>query len=326
MTLDAAHPDTLPVHYTGPYSLMEIPPRCRKPRPVRHEADFTLPVRSATGRQAPVAMTYTTASGRAVTLRFFDGHLYRTVTHRTWPPTANGVPSPSLEVATEYGSDRFPAEAGLITHEWPTVDSLEEVVAQHATHLAAFLVVDGVLWERANEPRYVVVGAPHPTRWSGARGTWVEITVTDTDNAHDDPRHIFRADDHAAALADALEMARELGVDDDKIAELAGETPRITVHLPDSVRLVIPEQEREDLSALRDDLGQALRDAERALRSVDRRYADAERDHMYAEEFAVAWQRLTSLHEQILSLTDDVVGAHAVRRPYLCNDVAEPTV
>ena len=314
MTLDSAHPDTLPVRYTGAYALMEIPPRCRKPRPVRYEADFTLPVRAVTGLQAPVAMTYTTATDRAMDLRFFDGRLYRTVIHKTWPTTPEGVRSAPVEVATEYGSDGFPAETGLITHAWGTVKSLEEVVAEHATHLANFLVVDGVLWERAAEPRYVVGVAL--LRWSSARGPWVAITATDTDNVNDDPRHIFRADDHAAALADALEMARKLGVDDDKIAELTGEAPRITVYLPDSVQLVIPEQEHEDLSALRDDLGQALREADRTLRSVDRRYPDPV-DHKYGKEFAVAWEKLLSVHQQIRTLTDDVVGADAVRRPYM---------
>jgi hypothetical protein len=329
MTLDAAHPDTLPVHYTGAYSLMEIPPRCRNPRPVRYQADFTLPVRSVTGRQAPVAMTYTTATGRdtspATVLRFFDGHLYSTVTHTTWPRTPEGVREAPVEVATEYGSDNFPAKASLITRDWGTVDSLEEVTAFHARHLARFLVIDGVIWERANEPRYVVVAAPYPQRWDKTRGPWIEITVTDTDNAHDNPRHIFRADQHAAALAAALEMARELGAADDRLAELTSAAPKIAVHLPEAVQLVVPAQEHKELSKLREGLQSALREADRALTAVDRLYADPERDPARAEEFGVAWEKLTSLHEQILTLTDDVVGVDAVRRPYMRNDAAERT-
>lgn len=313
MTLISADISTLPVRFTGTYRLMEVPPRCRKPRPVPHEADFTLPVRSVTDEQAPIAITYATGRDQALVLRFFDLQLYQQVTHH--PPQA-WAGERRAPVATEYGSAGFPAQAALRTYTWSTVDSLEAVRAEHAKYLAGYLVVDGLVWELAREPRYVVSGSRHRSQWDRPRAPWVDLSATDTDSA-DEPRHIFRADQHAAALADALAMARSLGVDEARIAELTARAPQITVHVPAAVQLVIPEQEHEDLSGLRAGLRHALYDAHAALTAVDSQYPDPEKNAKRAREFAEAWEKLTDLHGQILALTVDVVGERAVRRPFL---------
>lgn len=318
MTLTPADISTLPVRFTGTYRLMEIPPRCRKPRPVPHEADFTLPVRSATDEQAPIAITYPTGFDTAAVLRFFDHQLYQQATHH--PPTAWSGER-RTPVATEYGSAGFPAEAALHT-TWGTVDSLDAVKAQHAEYLARYLVVDGLVWERATEPRYVVSGSRHRSHWDRPWAPWIDLSTTTTDTA-DDPRHIFRADQHTAALADALAMARSLGVDEARTAELAAQAPQITVHVPAAVQLVIPEQEHGDLPGLRTELRHALYNAQTALIGVNQ-YADPEKNARHAREFAEAWERATDLHGQIRALTDDVVGVDAVRRPYTPDEV-EPS-
>lgn len=140
---------TLTVTYT--YESWEIPPRARKPRPVRREATITVDVPTVTADQAPVVMRVPESAWskdpRMAELRGYAGRLFQPLTAEHvfdhWPLEAPSVAA---------GSHLFPLERRSDHGSRSQATAEAEVRAE----LGKFLVVDGMVWLETDEPAYEI--------------------------------------------------------------------------------------------------------------------------------------------------------------------------
>lgn len=212
--------DTTALTVTYTYESWEIPPRCRKARAVVREATVTIDIPTVTSAQAPVVMRVPTstwgADARMAELRGFDGHLFEPMTTErvfdTWP-----LEAPSVQA----GSDQFPLQQRADYAHAPQVTGEARV----REGFSGYLIVDGMVWVRSDEPVYEVsttgLGDDHG-------GTHLDIRRWTHDELMTHP-----ATDRDAAVAHALEVASARG---NTRTQWIVETNRIEVLDPAYVR------------------------------------------------------------------------------------------
>lgn len=241
---------TFAITVTGSYTRNEIPPRCRKARPVAHDTTTTVTVDTVPSEEAPIAfriagLTEPDGPEPPVSeIRTHNGKLYEPFT-----PT-RGTEDPAIP-----GSPRFPSD--LIIHpRGQDPSSAEEYAYAVQTEFAAFLIIDGTVWEEVPEPGYLVV----TFGLGGINGSTGLMVSSRTDHGT-----LFRADEFEAARDYAAEVSRERGDREDRYTPEAAESYRaITVVIPEAVTLVtVPPAPREvrdlrfDYSIARDRLSSA---------------------------------------------------------------------
>ena len=188
------------IEYYHPY----IPYRCRKTRYEEREETINVPVRMITSEEAPIAFRLTDyghTSDQQDIIRCYKKKLYKQVRlHRV--QSCNGKnryqPIPSEEV---YRC--------LWRSPWtynPEKRNREFCIKFYKEQAADYLIIDGYVWERAGEPRYVIntfgLGHNH-----GGTGMFVEEWY----NPNISNKNYFSALDGDKAVAYANEVAARRG-------------------------------------------------------------------------------------------------------------------
>lgn len=249
---------TVTVH--GSYIRDEVPPRCRKPRPVRHETTASATIAEVNTDDAPVALRVH-RTNNASEIRTHHGRLY-----------APYLPIRRQQDPTIPGDAQFPAELteehSLIRGPACTADSAEGFADAVNDCFARFLIIDGTVWVETPEPGYLVdtfgLGGNH-----GGTGL---MPSTRRDHGT-----LFRADEFDAALAHAVDVAAERG-DTQYVARFT-ENPEdhrtIEVLIPEAIKLVTIPATPKPVRDLRFDYD-----------SARRRLDDAKTPQEEAEAFA----------------------------------------
>lgn len=180
-------PFAVTVH--GTYTRSEVPPRCRKPRPVLYDTTATVTVESVSSSAAPVALRVTELRDeeRAPSeIRTYQGRLY--APHESYY---------RQEGPTVPGDSRFPSE--VTTHRYDHASSSEEFLSAIIDAYKPFLIIDGIVWAETSEPGYLVA----TFGIGGVNGT-TSLMVSD----RTDYGTLFRADEFEAARAHAVEVSQ----------------------------------------------------------------------------------------------------------------------
>lgn len=223
------------VSLTGTYTRDEIPPRCRKPRPVTHETSTQVEIPMVSSDDAPVAFRIRGLEDRIKEIRTHDGRLfapYLPEAHQTGP--------------SRPGSAHFPqvidTEQGNLHQIIRDADSDEDFRQQAQKHYHRFLIIDGTVWREASEPGYSVTTFGLGNNHGGTS------LMVDTSRGM-----VFRADEFDAALAYAIQVAAERG-DTEYVSRFKGNPERyrdIEVLIPEAVTLVTPAPVSKEVRNLR---------------------------------------------------------------------------
>lgn len=274
-----AEPKFFVVTVHGAFEREEVPPRCRKPRPVQYEASTKVALPCITSDEAPVAFRVHSTLERTQDVRTYRGQLFLADAVRV-----AGEP----DVPRVAGSGDFPAERAAFATV--PAKSEEEFAERERRVLAEFLVVDGEVWHRIGEPRYEVC-----TFGLGSNHGGTAIMATFGDNANIAPQSYFRADDFKGAREYATRVALQRG-DNESVARFRA---LIEVLDPGAVRLVADPPAPEGITNLRIEYGNATRELARA-------------DGPHAEE--KAFEKVDRLRLQITDAGYSPVEANI--RPY----------
>lgn len=228
------------ISLTGTYTRDEIPPRCRKPRPVTYETSAQVEVPMVSSDDAPVAFRIRDVEDRIKEIRTHDGRLF-----------APYLPHAHQEEPSLPGSVHFPqdvdTERSNLRHVTFNVDSDEAYYQQAQEHYRQFLIIDGIVWVETGEPSYSVdtfgMGHNH-----GGTGLMVNAGAAGRRSGK-----TFRADEFEAALAHAIQVATGRG-DTKDVARFERDPEdfrRIEILLPEAVTLVTPPPVPKEVRDLR---------------------------------------------------------------------------
>ncbi|HEX9227910.1 MAG TPA: hypothetical protein VF885_15005 [Arthrobacter sp.] len=204
-----------------------VPPRCRKPRPVKEDFTHEFRIPCVSSDEAPVVALvpddrgyYGSPSGEEAPIRAHDGKLYaaemRGRTH------------------VMAGSDAFRATA---THEsWHAWD--DQAITDAGKAFMGILIIDRQVWKTITEPSYAIVtmglGGNHG-------GTYLEI-----DYQGRYPRQ-FPLTDYDNAVEAAVAFATKRG--DTNTIGIIRNTPRATILDPAAFKIPTEAQSRADAEA-----------------------------------------------------------------------------
>lgn len=181
------------ISLTGTYTRDEIPPRCRKPRPVTHETSAQVEVPMVTSDEAPVAFRIREIEDRVKEIRTFDGRLF-----------APYLPWSRQEEPSLPGSLHFPQDVNTERDRpFRSGESDEDYYRNAEAYYRQFVIIDGVVWRETSEPGYHV----STLGLGGLNGSSTSLGVS----TRKDHGTLFRADEFEAALAWAREVANERG-------------------------------------------------------------------------------------------------------------------
>lgn len=238
------------LNITGTYTREEIPPRCRKPRPVTYDASAQIEIQALTQDQAPVAFRIKALRGHE---DFEATNDIRTASGRLYAPY---LPYSRQTEPTIPGDSNFPQNVEANRWDYSNTDSQEAFTQKVEEHYNAYVIIDGAVWVETREPYYTVAtfgfGNNH-----GGTGLMVSGNSGNT----------FRADEYADALACAIETARDRGDTKDvaRFTNRPEEYRAIEVLIPDAVTLVTVSPAPKEVRDLRFDYEYArghLKDAE----------------------------------------------------------------
>lgn len=245
--------NTYIVNVTGTYTRDEIPPRCRKPRPVTHEASAQVDIPMVTSDDAPVAFRVHGVEDHAKEIRTFKGHLFSPYLphYRQNEPTLPGSIYFPQDVNTEH-------EHTVRYNLGYDIDSEKAFRDAAATYYRRFLIVDGIVWTTTKEPCYEVA-----TFGMGRNHGGTSLMVGTVSRGG----YVFRADEFEMARAHAIEVAEQRGdsLSIPRMREDDGE--RIEVLLSEAVTVVPTHPAPLEVRRLRSEYGAAvarLRDAHNA--------------------------------------------------------------
>lgn len=243
--------DPFIVTITGGYTVDEIPPRCRKPRPVFHEATATVAIPCVDAAAAPVAFRCHELDDKVKEVRLFNGSLY----------VADNY---SKESVIRPGSPDFPA-TGEVRHDrrvWnSSCGSADEFQTSVESRLGGFLIIDDQVWTRTGEPRFVV-----NTYGLGGNHGGTGLSHTYSDNSNVAASSYFRADEFETALSYAVDVANRRGDTRDvaRFTNSPDDYRTIEVLIPDAVTLITYTPTPDWVGALRWDYHAAIRELREA--------------------------------------------------------------
>lgn len=220
------------------YSAQEVPPRCRKVRSVVKEGKTTIEIREIKSVDAPVAIRakgvirFDASRPYVIDYRWFDGALWTAMSCINAEPNsldANQNPEPYSrfpdvldirhERALEFGyywfSDR-PSE--------------QDVLADISSMASSNLLIDGVPYRLAGEPRYVVM-----TFGLGHNHGGTACMVDSGYNSNIPHSRYFSLLNRSKALVLATQIASERG--DTKSLPMTVNGPAIEVLIPEAIRV-----------------------------------------------------------------------------------------
>lgn len=281
--------ETFDITISGQYKSWEIPPRCRNGRDVPRDTTTVVSVPVVAVSAAPVVITDVRGSF-PVDYRLHDGDLYE----------LSRLNRDDRRVI-EAGSDDYPDTIDRQgAWSFPVGSSPEDFAAEVAKGYRNDIVIDGQVWTRTEEPRYVVqtFGLGHNHGGSGLFGS-------DGDNPNIAASSYFRADQFEQAQAYAIQVAENRD-DNESIPGIRKMKPLFVVHDPEALRLVVPPVESE-----------AVREARRQLHAAAREYADVMKGQGGGDTAeAKAYRTLTVARADLALLTDSITWEASERRPY----------
>lgn len=191
-----------------------IPPRCRKPRPVEQADETVVQVPEVTGEKAPVALRI--ADREYTELRWWSGRL--------WEPCTGYVSGEREHI--KAGGPGFPPQVTRGGHGYR---SREDVLNDIERSLSNRLIIDGLVWEAAREPIYLVrtFGLRHN---HGGTDVMVESLYDEIDR-----NDLWRVDHFEQARQDAIRTADRRG-DTDSIERLKSMKAPVEVLIPEAVQ------------------------------------------------------------------------------------------
>lgn len=125
----------------------EIPPRCRKPRQVRHQDTVSVKIRETTFEAAPIAFIVHSLRGRPVNVRLYKGQLYKEARISFY----NGKES------EEYPFESIPWHTVFCNYTPSNAYTTRaEYIAYLKVESREYLIVDRALYVRCYEPYYKI--------------------------------------------------------------------------------------------------------------------------------------------------------------------------
>ena len=176
----------------------EIPPRCRKPRPIGHKEKVKVRIKEATASEAPVAFFVHSLKERPMEVRLFKSQLYKEARISFY----NG------KCAEEYAFEAIPWET--VFRKYPNYGEYTtkaEYIAYLKLTSREYLIVDGRVFHRCYEPFYRITTF-------GYYGCGTAIFPEFSDKSR---KEVFgySALDKDQAISDAIEIARNRGDEKD---------------------------------------------------------------------------------------------------------------
>lgn len=235
------------VTINGEYVVNEIPPRCRKPRPVTYDTTATVHIPTVTTKDAPVAFRCRDIDEPKEEFRLFDNRLYSLMTTIKHSPITPG-------------SDDFPAVSDApydrrISHLTRQGTSAEDFQRTMEQQFSSYLIIDDAVWQLTGEPRYMVI-----TFGLGNNHGGTSLMHTTRDNENIVASSYFRADEYDQALAHAIAIA-EARNDTHSVAKFRDQPDMartIDVLIPEAVTLITSSPAPVWVSDLRWDYRRAV--------------------------------------------------------------------
>jgi hypothetical protein len=195
-----------------------VPPHCRKPRLISDEHILTVSIPVATQLEAPVAIRHDSSIASAVDYRWWRKRLYT-----LYKPHSRQI-EPS-----HPGSVYFPHDQKWSPSSGST--SRQAAIAAIRAHYRTFLIIDGLLWQRTTEPRYVVM-----TFGLGHNHGGTAVLVEHGRNPNIDARHYLPANAFTAAQDFAIAIAERRG-DTDSVIRINTSQPQLAILIPAAITL-----------------------------------------------------------------------------------------
>lgn len=199
---------TIPFTYTE----TETPPRCRKPRPVKHEDTVTVVIREIDEQQAPVAIVERDLVHEcAVSFRWYGGQLWSRESSWNRGRTDRMYSSPD---AWDYSS-------GPYRDYMSRAERIEDILEW----TDSWLIIGGKPYRPVGEPRYVVM-----TFGLGHNHGGTAVMVDHGYNSNIGKQRYFPITQREAAIAEAT-----------RIAKARGDTNDLPIRPHGTFRVLIPE-------------------------------------------------------------------------------------
>ncbi len=184
----------------------EIPPRCRKPRHVKHQDTVSVKIREATSEAAPIAFVVHSLRGRPMNVRLYKGQLYKEARISFY----NGKES------EEYPFENIPWRTVFCKYTPSNAYATRaEYIAYLKVESREYLIVDRALYVRCYEPYYKIT----------TFGLFGDGTAIFPEFSLKSRKIVFgySALDRDQAIEDAVAIAKERGDDEsiDGIKNLA---------------------------------------------------------------------------------------------------------
>lgn len=126
----------------------EIPPRCRKPRPIEHKETVKVKIREVSDEVAPIAFTIEGDRKDSVIIREYKGQLYKEANISFY----NG------REREPYAFDQIPWQTVLEKYTFPgTYTTRAEYIAYLKVQSRKYLIVDKTVYNLCYEPYYEIV-------------------------------------------------------------------------------------------------------------------------------------------------------------------------
>ena len=203
------------VKVTVKYSEYYIPPRCRKPRQRDCEKDTFITIHEATSQEAPIAFIVHKWDGD-VEYRFYKGKCYTKSLYKNHHCGKTGLFPPEMIGAYLRGNYAY----------WN--DDYKKNRKTFTDDASRYLLIDGIVWELAGEPRYVVM-----TFGLGHNHGGTALMVDEEYNPNVSKDRYFSALNGDAAIAYANQIAERRG-DTNNIGKFKKE---IEVLIPQAVKV-----------------------------------------------------------------------------------------
>lgn len=123
----------------------EIPPRCRKPRPVGHKEKVNVKIKEVSTEEAPIAFRVGSLKERPVEVRLYKEQLYKEARITFY----NGKES------EEYPFEKIPWES-VFRRYWRENLTKAEYIAHLKMTSREYLIVNNILYRRCWEPYYEI--------------------------------------------------------------------------------------------------------------------------------------------------------------------------
>lgn len=128
------------------YTNMEVPPRCRKPKPILHCEIVEAEIREVPGSDAPEVMIIELYKERPMSVRHYNGEFYKEARFSYC----------RRDETIEYKFSEIPWKRYLTPDFLARYKSKMEVVGYVKSASDQFLIIDNVAYVKCGEPCYII--------------------------------------------------------------------------------------------------------------------------------------------------------------------------